>query len=203
MPSIVKEHPGVSIFSLSYLVAMTLIGGSLPSSTDLRLALFFGTVGIFMVIVAVSYPKVRFSTAVLVGLSVWGLAHMAGGLLEVDRRPLYNYQLIEHVLRFDQLVHAFGFGFATAATWEALRTWLPPHPRLTFGLGVIVALAGMGLGAINEVLEFIATRIDPNSNVGGYENTGWDLIFNLFGCVAAAAIVMTIERRKRRLTDQA
>lgn len=48
---------------------------------------------------------------------------------------------------------------------------------------------GMGFGALNEVVEFIATITLPSTNVGGYVNTGWDLVFNLFGCVAAAAMI--------------
>jgi len=45
----------------------------------------------------------------------------------------------------------------------------------------------MGLGALNEVVEFAATRLMPRTNVGGYENTGWDLVSNLAGCLIAVA----------------
>jgi hypothetical protein len=44
----------------------------------------------------------------------------------------------------------------------------------------------MGFGAANEVVEFIATITLPGTNVGGYENTGWDLVANLVGCLLAA-----------------
>ena len=55
------------------------------------------------------------------------------------------------------------------------------------GLGVLIlcAAAGMGFGALNEVVEFIAVLTIPNTNVGGYENTGWDLVANLTGPVIA------------------
>ena len=45
------------------------------------------------------------------------------------------------------------------------------------------------LGAGNEVVEFIATLVMPDTNVGGYENTGWDLVSNLIGTVIAAFLI--------------
>jgi hypothetical protein len=47
----------------------------------------------------------------------------------------------------------------------------------------------MGFGALNEVVEFIAVLTIPNTNVGGYENTGWDLVANLTGTVVAAVCI--------------
>ena len=44
---------------------------------------------------------------------------------------------------------------------------------------------GMGVGALNEVVEFFASRTFA-ANVGGYVNTGWDLVANLLGCATAA-----------------
>ncbi len=54
---------------------------------------------------------------------------------------------------------------------------------------VLVAAAGMGFGAMNEVVEFIATLTMPETNVGGYINTGWDLVSNLTGCTLAALLI--------------
>jgi hypothetical protein len=47
----------------------------------------------------------------------------------------------------------------------------------------------MGFGALNEVIEFIAVLTIPHTNVGGYINTGWDLVFNLLGALTAAAAI--------------
>jgi hypothetical protein len=47
----------------------------------------------------------------------------------------------------------------------------------------------MGFGALNEVVEFAATQLLPDTNVGGYVNTGWDLVFNLVGSAAAALAI--------------
>ena len=47
----------------------------------------------------------------------------------------------------------------------------------------------MGFGALNEVIEFIATLMVPNTNVGGYVNTGWDLVANMIGASVAATLI--------------
>ena len=53
----------------------------------------------------------------------------------------------------------------------------------------------MGFGALNEVIEFAATQLLPNTNVGGYVNTGWDLVFNLLGSTIAACMIYGFGRR--------
>ena len=45
----------------------------------------------------------------------------------------------------------------------------------------------MGLGALNEIVEFTAVLTVPNTNVGGYYNTALDLVFN--GAGAACAMI--------------
>ncbi len=45
-------------------------------------------------------------------------------------------------------------------------------------------MAGLGMGALNEVVEFIAAEIVPDSGVGGYENTALDLCADLVGAFA-------------------
>ena len=59
----------------------------------------------------------------------------------------------------------------------------------TIGKLVLCAAGGMGFGALNEVIEFIAVLTIPNTNVGGYENTAWDMVSNLVGSVIAAVVI--------------
>ena len=53
----------------------------------------------------------------------------------------------------------------------------------------LCAAAGMGFGALNEIVEFMATLTLTETNVGGYENTGWDLVANMIGSIVAATII--------------
>jgi hypothetical protein len=70
----------------------------------------------------------------------------------------------------------------------------------TFGLMVLCAAAGLGFGALNEVVEFLATLLIAETNVGGYRNTGWDLISNLIGATVAASLIW-LHGRTRATAD--
>ncbi len=138
------------------------------------------------------HVRVRLSTGALWCLSIWGLAHMAGGLVHVgEPGVLYNLWLIPGRLKYDQLVHAYGFAVATWVCWEALRARLAAigDPRPTVGVAVLCALAGMGLGAANEIVEFAATQLMPETNVGDYVNNATDLVFNAIGATLAGIAV--------------
>jgi hypothetical protein len=142
----------------------------------------------------------RLHIAALWGLSLWGMAHLAGGLMSVpaswpthgDSLVLYNLWLIPGALKYDQLVHAFGFGLMTWISWQGIgnafrKRGVDVEP--TWGLLILCVASGMGFGAANEIVEFIATITLPSTNVGGYENTGWDLVANFVGCVIAAIAI--------------
>lgn len=148
------------------------------------------------------HMRVEFTGPAVWALSVWGALHMAGGLVPVpadwpingDIRVLYSWWILADGngsgwLKYDHVVHAFGFGVATWVCWQALRG-AAPHLKPTAGLCVLVALAGLGLGAVNEVVEFAATQI-ADTNVGGYVNTGWDLVANSVGATIAAITIWT------------
>ena len=47
----------------------------------------------------------------------------------------------------------------------------------------------MGLGALNEILEFIGVLLFPKTNVGDYFNNVWDLTFNTIGAIVAVIII--------------
>ncbi len=155
---------------------------------------------VLMGTVWIVHRSVTLSSGVLWGLSVWGLAHMAGGLLVVppdwpvnaQSRVLYSLWLIPGRLKYDHVVHAYGFGMTTWVCWQGLRAAIRRRGGAaapTFGLMVLAATAGLGFGALNEVVEFAATLLVPETNVGGYRNTGWDLVANLVGATAAASLI--------------
>lgn len=151
--------------------------------------------------VLIAHAKVRFSPGIMWALSIWGLLHFAGGNLRIGGDVLYNFWVVRldaqaPVLKFDQVVHAYGFAVATAASWQALRHALPAETRMTWGLCLGAWFMGMGLGAANEMIEFAATLLVPNTNVGGYENTGWDLVFNGIGSGLMALSLLTLHRRR-------
>jgi hypothetical protein len=137
--------------------------------------------------VVVANHHIGFSRGVLWGFVGWEFVHMAGGLIPLaDHHILYNAGWGIPLVRWDRLVHAFGFGLATAASWQAIRHILPPGHGVTAGIAFLAALCGVGFGALIEVSEFLMTLVVP-TNVGDYVDTGWDLVFDMVGATVVAA----------------
>ena len=157
---------------------------------------------VFFVLIALTQRRVEFSPLVLWGLTLWGLMHMAGGFVPVDKGRLYDVMLVTlspkyEVLKYDQAVHLFGFGVATLVCYHLLRKRLAPEAKAGAVLLSLVALMGMGLGALNEVIELFVTLTAPQSGVGGYMNTALDMASNMFGSVLAVAWIGLQRRRQR------
>ncbi len=63
-------------------------------------------------------------------------------------------------------------------------------------------MIGMGAGALNEVIEFMAVLIFPETGVGGYYNTAGDLTANLIGSLLALIYIKhLITKSKHKLTS--
>lgn len=198
---------GVLAFTLFYM-ACSIVAAIATGNREF----VFYIVVMFMLMGAVAavHRRVGLSGTALWGLSLWGLAHMAGGMVPVpaswpvngEHRVLYSWWLIPDLLKYDQIVHAFGFGMTTLVCWEGLQSLLhsAERPRPEPGLGslTLCAAAAMGFGALNEVVEFVATLLVPETNVGGYVNTGWDLVSNLAGVILAALAIRLFHRPEPR-----
>jgi uncharacterized membrane protein YjdF len=182
----------VGAFSAAYLLLATPFA---IAQHNTEFLFYIGIVIVFATIVILVHRAAHLSQAALWALSFWGLFHMLGGLLRLPEawptdggsHVLYSLWLIPGYLKYDQVIHAYGFGVSTLVCWEYIKTI--PGVRPTFGVLVLCALAGMGLGAINEIVEFTAVLMIPGTNVGGYENTGWDLVANLTGSTLSALFI--------------
>lgn len=128
-------------------------------------------------------------------LAVAAIVHLAGGIVAVGRDGLYNASigpsvgvLHTHLLQYDHFAHAFASGVGMLTLWHLLvpepTTELARRPAL-----LLCALAGFGIGAINETVEFITTIAHQGAHVGGYTNTGWDLVANTIGVAIAASLI--------------
>jgi hypothetical protein len=192
----------VLAFTLGYLLPAAVVclqGG------NREFILYLGVMLLLIPAVAWLHSQVRLHVATLWGLSLWGLAHLAGGLVNIpeawpheDSTVLYDWWLIPQRLKYDQVIHAFGFGLTTWVCWQGLarafvRRGVSAAP--TLGLLTLCFAGGMGFGALNEVMEFAAVLTIPNTNVGGYVNTGWDLVANAGGCLIAVTAIACLTPR--------
>lgn len=195
-----RDDLPVILFSVLYMVVFVCVA---LTRKNYEFVLYAGVVVILAIWILAKQPTVRFGKLILWGLSLWGLLHMAGGNIRVGDSVLYNVQLIPAILRYDQLVHALGFGTATLVCHHVLTGFMIPNLRPSASLVILVAMMGCGVGAVNEIVEFIAVKAMPETNVGGYENTLWDLVFNLIGSSIAAIWAVTQNNRRPRSRNSA
>ncbi|MFN2608454.1 MAG: hypothetical protein ABR511_11290 [Acidimicrobiales bacterium] len=134
---------------------------------------------------------------VAVGLALLAVAHLAGGLVRVGDDVLYNAWLGSPAVRYDHLVHTCGVFLGTLTLW---LSFVPADvdARRRRDLVAVWVLAGLGLGALNETIEFLSTAAHHGAHVGGYTNTGWDLVSNVVGVVAAGALLVATGRPRGR-----
>lgn len=158
------------------------------------------TMAALIALVAANLRRAEFPPALLFALSLWGLAHMAGGGVPVGGSVLYSAVILPvsgegemTILKYDQIVHAYGFGTTAWLLWHLMRQ---NYPDVDWGwtLYVYPALGAMGLGAVNEIVEFIAVMGIADTNVGGYYNTALDLVFNAAGAIGAM-LILAVRRR--------
>lgn len=199
-----RRYLPLAIFVLPYLIGFTALAYR-RGSTEF---LFYAGMMVFFIALALWMDrKVCFRIGTLWLLAVWGFLHMAGGTVPIpeslaDGEIPVLYALRPHASmpRYDQFIHVYGFFAAALAAFDALedafrsRTNGAPL-RVSFGIASAVALISIGLGAINELVEFVATLIMEETGVGGYVNTGWDLVSNAIGASFGAAYVWLRARR--------
>ncbi len=189
----VGRHRAIAAAVIGYLVGLGIYGAVNGSRLTIPYVVI---VGVAFVGLAVADSRWGFSRVVLVGLTLWGLGHLAGGIIELDdgERIFYNV-VFGRWFHVDNIVHFVGFGTAGLACWEALRAgWLGRTEVRPVATVAFVAILGCGVGAVNEVVEFAFTLVVADSQVGGYQNTGRDLVANLLGGLLAGLY----EVRRRR-----
>ncbi|MES2668294.1 MAG: DUF2238 domain-containing protein [Patescibacteria group bacterium] len=120
-------------------------------------------------------------------LSLVGLLHFLGAAVPVNGDILYNYVPfpIENpsgltFIKFDQIVHTYGTMVSALLLYYFLRRDTSFH---WLGIAVFSVLGASGIGALNEIIEFVAKMTVPDTDVGGYYNTAVDLCVNLFGAI--------------------
>ncbi len=199
------DHRWLTLFVGLY----TIVFGALAlRAGNIEFVLYTGAMVVYIVVIVALDVRVRLSKLVLWCLAAWGLLHMAGGTVPIPesvqdgpKAVLYAMRPVDWLPRYDQLIHTFGFFTATLVCSEALRRAISDlgHDAddqesdascrgLSFGLAAGATLMGMGLGAFNEVVEFAMDRTLEETGVGGYVNTGWDLVSNMVGALIGGVV---------------
>lgn len=156
--------------------------------------IYVGVITVFLAVFVFTSDKVYFPDYVLWLLTLWAILHMAGGSVHINGVLLYKLILIPlsdtiPIFRYDQLVHIIGFGTATLAMYFLLRPLLRPDINSWWSLSIVIISAGLGVGAFNEIVEFLITVFVQETKVGGYLNTSLDLVSNFIGAVVALLFI--------------
>lgn len=187
-----KEKRPVAFFTYAYLLGAFIYTLKLG---NWEFQLYVIIVFLLVLYVAWLHAFTRFSAATLWMVSLIGLLHLLGGLVHLPqswpivgtRHVLYNLWLIPGILKYDNIIHFYGYAVCTWVIWQVLRAMVPC--RATWLPVFIAALAANGMGACNEVIEFFAWNVLTETNIGGYTDTGWDLNCNLLGTMVAAFFI--------------
>jgi len=196
MMNLKRGHWFILLFTLAYVLIYSIYYISIKNYEFLWyilvLLFFFG-------LIFFTLEKSKFDYLILWGLSIWGFLHMSGGGLIVNGDVLYNFEVIHlfnlgdtFVLKFDQIVHVFGFFVTSLLAFHLIKEQARPEVNWPL-IYVASALISMGLGAVNEIVEFIATVSIASVNVGGYYNTALDLVANAIG---ASLAIFIMKKRK-------
>ncbi len=182
-----KEHVVLLFINLALIVGF---GTLFLARKNHEFVIYVGVIVFFLCLVAISIDKVDYTLASLVGLTVWSALHLSGGGIAVGEGRLYDVILIPlsetfPILRYDQVVHIWGFGASTLVAFCLLSRALKDPRSNPVAVGFVLVMAGLGMGALNEIVEFIVSSLVPGSGVGGYINTALDLCADLIGAILA------------------
>lgn len=192
MPILTRSQKLLFLSNALYIIPA---GAYFTLAGNAEFLLYVAQMVIILFLIALTIRKTEFTMPILIGLSVWGVLHMAGGGVPYGNSVLYAMPIFHildigdtYIFKYDQLVHAFGFGVSTFAVHHILRKSMGIiAPRASFI--IISVFAGMGLGAINEMIEFIPALLVEGNGVGGYFNTALDLYFNAIGAIIAGFLI--------------
>lgn len=190
--AIIKQHLALFLFNLAYVLGF---GAYYLSIGNYEFLWYIAVLVFFLFLIGATLHTTQFSKLILWMLSLWGLAHMVGGGVQVGGAALYAFEIFHiigsgdsFVLKFDQVVHFYGFFVSTFVIFHLLSRFVGVE-RGFKTLLLVSALSSIGLGAANEIVEFIAVLTIPDTGVGGYYNTSIDLVSNTLGAISAALIL--------------
>lgn len=135
--------------------------------------------------------KYNFSTLTIFGISLWGLGHMFGGSTLLTEERLYRQVLIPiftteevTIISYDHLMHFYFYVVATFMIYQVIKKYIKEDAHW-IPVAVLIVFASMGVGALNEIFEFLPVLFLKETGVGGYFNVAWDIVFNALGTLTA------------------
>jgi len=156
---------------------------------------------ILIVIFSLLHKKYKFTTLTLIGLSLWGIGHMFGGSLLLGEPRVYTRVLFNlfttgdtTLFRYDHLLHFYFYLVMTNVIYRIITNYVKSKKNWPI-IFTFIFFASMGVGAFNELVEFMPVLFLSETGVGGYFNVAWDIVFNALGAIVALTYI-SIKRKK-------
>lgn len=145
------------------------------------------------------YKKLHLTSYILGGLALLGILHVLGGNVHIFDTRLYEFWLIDGVLKYDNMVHAFGIYVITFICYSLVYPHLDKKAKHNYVLlSVVLITSAIGFGALNEVIELMAVLfLGAAKQVGDYFNNAFDLLFNFIGASAACVFIIRYHKKQR------
>ncbi|MDP7263131.1 MAG: DUF2238 domain-containing protein [Candidatus Woesearchaeota archaeon] len=183
---------------ITNIIALIIFSFVFFSRKNYEFIIYIGVIIFFLLVIVYSNKKINYPNGVLWGLTLWSVLHMSGGGIFIGGKKLYELMIFQivgspyNIFKFDQFVHIVGFWVATIVMYHLLKPLLKEKKWIS--LSIVVVMAGLGAGALNEIVEFMATVIIPETGVGAYVNNSLDLVSNLVGAIGAMIYLIIKEK---------
>ncbi len=165
---------------------------------------YTGIMTVFIVIILVYYQQLHLPVSLIICLTILGAMHILGGNVYINSIKLYDFWLIPKFFKYDNLVHAFGTAIATLVAYNIL---LPKTERSVqyrpFAMVLMLVLIAMGIGALNEIVEFFAVVfLGAGHTVGDYFNNQLDLVYNLIGAIIVSFFLYCHHKKRHIFSEK-
>ncbi len=139
--------------------------------------------------------------------NIWLVLHILGGLASYQGVRLYDLILLDivgepyNILKYDQFVHFYCYLVISILMWSVVDK-ITKIKASRVVVCTVTILAASSLGAVNEIIEFLAVVAFSSDGVGGYINTTIDLVANLFGAIVGTLYMNNKYNRYDSITSQ-
>lgn len=178
---ITKTEWGILIFNLLFLAYFIIY---FAADQNWEFTIYSVFVGVVIWLMVKLHMKYQFSTTVLIGATISHVLHKFGRYLIIDGGILYQWEVIEGVLRFDKVLHFWNILVFTIVGFYLLKPYIKTIEKKRV-LSLILFLFGLGIGTFWEMFEFSVVATQIQTGVGGYFNTMGDIVANTLGALVA------------------
>jgi len=136
-----REIRLISIFTIAYAFFFTLLA---YLTKNYEFVYYTIVISSLLAIIVLHYKQLHLKVAILWGLSILGLMHLAGGTINIYGIRLYDFWFIESLLKYDNIIHAASLFVATFVAYNIISPHLDlkikHHPTLFSLLLILIAL---------------------------------------------------------------